>query len=79
MWKRIDKDTYMKKVKGLKPIEGFSDPDGTLHFGYGKPAMDTIWGIVGKNDEPDQPIVKCEMRKENHRQLDWDIEYFEYV
>lgn len=78
MWNKIDRETYMQKVKGLKPIESFSDPDGTLHFGYGKPAMDTIWGIVGTNDQPDQPIVKSEMRKESRHQLDWDTEYFEY-
>lgn len=76
-WKKIDKDLYMEKVVGLKPIESFSDPDGCLPFGYGHPAMDTIWGVVG--DKHDMPVVKCEMRKENRHQLLWTFEYFEFI
>lgn len=72
MWKEIDREEYMNKVKGLKPIESFSDPDGILSFGYGRPAMDTIWGT-----DIDNPLVKCEMRKENRRQLEWEYKYFE--
>lgn len=70
MWKAIEKDEYMKKVAGLKPLESFSDPDGVLSFGYGVPAMDTVWG----NDSG--PLLKCEMRKDNRHQADWDYSYF---
>lgn len=70
-WQTIDKDTYMKKVVGLRVLESFSDPDGDLPFGYGKPAMDTIWGIG------ETAIVKCEMRKNNRHELNWEYEYFE--
>lgn len=70
MWKAIEKDEYMKKVAGLKPLESFSDADGVLSFGYGVPAMDTIWG----NDSG--PLLKCEMRKVDRHQADWDYYYY---
>lgn len=70
MWKAIEKDEYMQKVAGLKPLESFSDADGVLSFGYGVPAMDTIWG----NDSG--PLLKCEMRKADRHQADWDYFYF---
>lgn len=73
MWQEITKDAYMDKVKGLKPVESFSDPDGILPYGYHQPAMDTVWG------KDDKHIVKCEMRKDNRHQLEWDCKYFEAV
>jgi hypothetical protein len=79
MWQNIDKETYMQKVKGLKPIESFTDPDGTMEFSCGRPQIVTIWGTVGTNEEENTPIVKCEMRKESRHQLEWDTEYSEYV
>lgn len=84
MWQTIDKETYMEKVKGLKPIESFTDPDGTMEFSCGKPQIETIWGTVATvvNEDGEygnQPVVKCEMRKHDRHQKDWDTEYFEYV
>lgn len=78
-WNKIDKETYMGKVKGLKPIESFTDPDGTMEISCGRPEIVTIWGIVGGKNEDDTPIVKCEQRKENRHQQEWDTEYFEYI
>ncbi len=73
MWQQIDEVEYMERVVGLKPIESFSDPDGVFSFGYGRPAMDTVWGTDG------EPILKREMRKENRHQLKWDNQYFKFV
>jgi hypothetical protein len=73
MWQEITKDVYMDKVKGLKPIESFSDPDGILPYGYGCPAMDTVWGNGEKQ------IVKCEMRKQSRHDVEWQFNYFEAV
>ena len=75
MWVKIDKETYMEKVKGLKPLESYTDPDGTLEMSCGQPQIDTIWGI---NNWPDlQQIVRCTHTKKDRHQLDWDTEYFE--
>ena len=49
-----------------------SDPDGTCHFGYGVPAMDTDWGISGT----DKPLARCQMRKDNRHSGVWKCEYF---
>ncbi len=68
----------MEKVNGLKPIESFTDPDGIMEFSYGRPQIVTIWGTVGARNEYDTPIVKCEMRKQDRHQPEWETEYFEY-
>jgi len=78
MWVTIDKETYMQKVKGLKPIESFTDPDGTMSFSCGRPQIVTIWGIRGNSNEEDTPIVKCEQRKESRYDIEWQTEYSEY-
>jgi hypothetical protein len=78
MWVTIDKETYMQKVIGLKPIESFTDPDGTMHFSCGRPQIVTIWGTVGVGEEENTPVVKCEQRKEDRHQLEWETEYSEY-
>ena len=78
MWVTIDKETYMQKVKGLRPIESFTDPDGTMQFSCGRPQIVTVWGIVGAKDEDDTPVLKCEQRKENRHQVEWETEYSEY-
>lgn len=71
MTTEITKEEYMGLVKGLKPIESFSDPDGILPFGYGMPAMDTVWGT-----DSEHPVVECQMRKESRHQQDWEYKYF---
>jgi hypothetical protein len=78
MWTTIDKKAYAQKVRGLKPLESFTDPDGTMEFSCGKPQIVTIWGIRGNNNEDDTPVVKCEMHKESRHDLEWVTEYFEY-
>lgn len=73
--KKVTKEEYFdffKKNKDLKPISSFSDMDGTLPFGYGVPAMDTNWGL----EETDEPLARCEMRKENRHCKDWQCEFF---
>lgn len=54
----------------LKLISTFSDPDGTLPFGYGCPAFDTDWGIDSK------VMARCEMRKSDASQEKWDYRFF---
>jgi hypothetical protein len=71
IWTEITKEEYMEMVKDLKPLESFSDPDGVLPYGYGYPAMNTIWG-----NDPDFPVVKCEMRKANRGELEWRYTYY---
>jgi hypothetical protein len=61
----------------LKLIESFSDPDGILSFGYGKPAMDTVYGI--SDGEESKPILRHEMRKESRYDKDWTYRYFQYI
>jgi hypothetical protein len=73
MWHKITKEMYMEKVKGLKPMESFSDPDGVSPIGYGCPAMDTTWG------KDYEEIVKCEMRKQDRHQAEWDYTYYEKI
>lgn len=63
---------FFKNNEYLRPIASFSDPDGTCHFGYGVPAMDTDWGISGT----DKPLARCQMRKENRHSGIWKCEYF---
>jgi hypothetical protein len=79
MWITIDKETYMQKVKGLRPIESCTDPDGTMQFSCGRPQIVTVWGVVGANSEDNTPVVKCEQRKEDRHQVEWETEYSEYV
>lgn len=67
---KITREEYIKLVEGCKPHSSFSDPDGILSFGYGCPAMDTVWG----KDNID--IVRCEMRKENRHQTEWEYTYY---
>ena len=76
MWVKIDKDTYMQKVIGLKPIESYTDPDGTQPFSCGRPQMVTVWGIRG--EEENTPVVKCEQVKESRHDTEWQTEYSEY-
>lgn len=78
MWGKIDKETYMEKVKGLKPLESYTDPDGTQVMSFGRPHILTIWGLRGNSGEEDSPIVKCEMNKESRHDIEWDTQYFEY-
>jgi len=76
MWTTIDKETYMQKVKGLKPIESFTDPDGILAMSCGKPQILTVWGISEMGETI--PVVKCEQHKDSRHDTDWKTEYFEY-
>lgn len=77
MWKEIAKERYAEihKAQKLRVFEGFSDPDGTLECGYGRPAMDTSWGIEGE----EEAIVKCEMRKNDPNEQEWQYTYYENV
>lgn len=70
--KEIDEKTYMERVTGLNPIETFSDPEGILPYGYGIPAMDTVWG------HGDQKVLFCEMRKDSRHDKEWQTRYFEF-
>lgn len=63
---------FFKNNEDLRPIASFSDPDGTCHFGYGVPAVDTDWGISGT----DEPLARCQMRKDNRHSGVWKCEYF---
>ena len=74
---RIEYENIHLSTPKLKPIETFSDPDGILSFGYGKPAMDTIWGI--SDGEESKPILSHEMRKESRHDKEWQYRYFQYV
>lgn len=78
MWQSISKEVYMEKVKGLKPLESYTDPDGILQMSFGKPKIETVWGIRGNSGEDDKPVVKCEMNKESRHDLEWVTEYFEF-
>jgi hypothetical protein len=78
MWNKIEKEAYMQKVVGLKPLESYTDPEGTLPFSCGIPQIETIWGTEGGKEEYDKTVVKCKMTKQNRHQQDWDTEYFEY-
>lgn len=78
MWNKIDKETYMEKVKGLKPLESYTDLDGTQVMSFGRPRIETIWGISGAGLTNDLPMVKCEMNKESRHDIEWDTQYFEY-
>ena len=71
--KKVNKETYMEafKQQELKPISSFSDPDGVMPFGYGRPAMDTDWGT----EDSDEPIARCEMRKESRHDKEWEYTY----
>ena len=72
--KKVTKEEYQQafdKFK-LKPISSFSDMDGILPFGYGIPAMDTDWGIDGQ----DEPIARCEMRKESRHDTEWVYTFY---
>ena len=62
--KKVTEEEYrefFKNNEDLRPIASFSDPEGTCHFGYGVPTMDTDWGISGT----DEPLARCQMRKDN--------------
>lgn len=56
----------------LKPVSSFTDVDGTLPYGLGFPAMDTDYGT----EKSDLPIARCEMRKNNSDQKEWDYYYY---
>lgn len=72
MWVKIDKEIYMEKVNGLKPLSSVTDIDGTLTvIASGRPYIDTIWG------RGDDEQLKCVMTKKDRHQLIWDTEYFE--
>lgn len=77
MWKEISKDEYMIRVSELKPIESFSDPDGTSPYGHGRPWMETIWGH--SSVERDTGILKCIMSKSDRQQENWNEQYYERV
>lgn len=70
--REVTKTEYMNAFKNreLKPIGSFSDPDGVLPFGYGRPAMDTDWGL----DET--TVARCEMRKEYRTDTEWNCTYY---
>ena len=72
--KKVTREEYLKVFGNyeLKPISSFSDPDGVLSFGYGRPAMDTDWGT----EEEEQPFCRCEMRKESRHQTEWEYTYY---
>lgn len=78
MWSKIEKEVYMERVYGLKPLESYTDPDGILSMSCGKPYIETVWGISGAGLTNSLPMLKCEMRKEHRHQQEWDTEYFEY-
>lgn len=71
---QVTQEEYMAFFNGkkLKPISSFSDPDGVLPFGYGCPAMDTDWGT----DSEEEPFARCEMRKDDRHQQEWEYTYF---
>lgn len=72
--KEVTREEYITFFRGnlnMKPISSFSDPDGIIPFGYGVPAMDTDWGY-----EPDKPLARCEMRKENRDVSHWEYTYY---
>lgn len=73
MWKPIAKEVYMQQVGELKPMESFSDPDGTSPYGKGYPWMETIWG------RDDECILKCITSKVNRHQQHWDEHYFQHI
>jgi hypothetical protein len=75
MWKEITRDEYMIRVSELKPIETFSDPEGTSPYGTGRPYMETIWGH--SSPERDVGILKCITSKSDCHQENWDEEYYE--
>lgn len=72
--KLITRDEFLKLFSGrnLQAMESFTDPDGAFLMSFGKPRMETVWGIDG--------IKICESiaTKSDRHQLDWDWEYFEY-
>jgi hypothetical protein len=78
MWNEINKEAYMKKVIGLKPLESYTDPDGIQVMSFGRPHILTIWGMPGSKDDDATPIVKCEMNKGSRHDRDWDVQYYEY-
>lgn len=69
---KITREEYMKLVEGCSPYSSFSDPDGVLSFGYGRPAMDTVWG------KDDKDVCRCEMRKESRHQIEWEYTFYKY-
>lgn len=75
MWKEITIEEYkaIHDLAKLRPVSSFSDPDGILPYGYGRPAMDTVWGTE------DNEILLCEMRKENRHQDKWDFKFYKNV
>lgn len=73
MWRPITKEVYMQQVGELKPVESFSDPDGTSPLGRGRPWMETIWGL------DDKRILKCITSKLDRHQQHWDEYYFQHI
>ena len=68
----ITRDEYMELVRGLKPMESFSDPEGCSPFGNMRPQMVTVWG------DGERHIVTFKKTKENRHQSEWDYEYFKH-
>jgi hypothetical protein len=54
----------------MKVISSFSDVEGTMPFGVGRPAMDTTWGY-------DKPILSTEQRKD-YIDEEWGCKYFKH-
>lgn len=69
----------MELVKDLKPLSSFTDTEGILQSGNGRPCIETTWGVPGKGDVEERQVVKCEMNKESRHEMEWQIEYFEWV
>lgn len=73
--KKVNRTEYAMfrgKYPELIPISSFSDPDGIYSFGYGRPAMDTDWGV---NDD-DIPYCRTEMRKKSRHDQKWEYTYY---
>lgn len=62
---------YFKKYK-FKVFSSFTDVAGTSPLGYGRPAIDTKYGLDGF----DEPILKTEMRKESRDDMEWKYKYY---
>lgn len=60
------------KKYSMKTFSSFSDPAGTSPIGYGRPAMNTEWGIVGTEES----IARLEMRKDYEYQEEWRFTYY---
>ena len=71
MYIEIEQGEYLKEVPLLHPLESFTDIDGIMPFGYGHPAIDTVWGLFGA-----KYVYRCFMTKKDRRQADWDKKFY---